>query len=505
MWLMQNAHEEPRQRRRRLDRLHAPVRPRRALLYVGEDRQGGAGAPGGGNEQRRARRANCGSRVSSTRGCCPKPPRISQRISSGAETLMALGGGGVLIEVCGDEPGIDTPSALNVEPGEPLRRLTGGCQCGAVRYRIAAMPAGRESLPLPHVPEGERRPLHGVCAGRAAPISRSRSGALATFRSSDIAERGFCAACGTPLTYRKPWTSDRISVTIGSLDEPPRRRAHPPARRRRGRALALGRARHRQSPARRMAEPNCKSPTSAAASIPIIRLEQRGDVHGRSFHLRPRPHAARARQGRRLAAHRADAATGDGRAEGDQSSAIISKENEIDDVVMGCVDPVGEAGGDIPRMAALAAGLGQGVPGVQINRFCASGPRQRQFRRGAGDVGPARSDDRRRRRIDEPRRHRRQRRRLGRRSLLRDRQLFHAAGHIRRSHRHQIRLFARRRRRLRRAIAEARRRGLGGAALQTIDRPGQGHQRPHAARPRRAHAPFDRHAVAGEPETFVRR
>jgi acetyl-CoA C-acetyltransferase len=49
------------------------------------------------------------------------------------------------------------------------------------------------------------------------------------------------------------------------------------------------------------------------------------------------------------------------------------KENEIDDVVMGCVDPVGEAGGDVPRMAALAAGLGQGVPGVQLNRFCASG------------------------------------------------------------------------------------------------------------------------------------
>ena len=48
-------------------------------------------------------------------------------------------------------------------------------------------------------------------------------------------------------------------------------------------------------------------------------------------------------------------------------------ENEIDDVVMGCVDPVGEAGGDIPRMAALHAGLGQGVAGVQINRFCASG------------------------------------------------------------------------------------------------------------------------------------
>jgi len=46
---------------------------------------------------------------------------------------------------------------------------------------------------------------------------------------------------------------------------------------------------------------------------------------------------------------------------------------ELDDVVLGCVDPVGEAGGDIARAAALVAGLGDHVPGIQINRFCASG------------------------------------------------------------------------------------------------------------------------------------
>ena len=45
----------------------------------------------------------------------------------------------------------------------------------------------------------------------------------------------------------------------------------------------------------------------------------------------------------------------------------------IDDVVLGCVDTVGEAGGDIARAAALLSGFGDGVPGVQINRFCASG------------------------------------------------------------------------------------------------------------------------------------
>jgi len=45
----------------------------------------------------------------------------------------------------------------------------------------------------------------------------------------------------------------------------------------------------------------------------------------------------------------------------------------IEDVVLGCVDPIGEAGGDIARAAALGAGFGKEVPGVQINRFCASG------------------------------------------------------------------------------------------------------------------------------------
>ena len=42
-------------------------------------------------------------------------------------------------------------------------------------------------------------------------------------------------------------------------------------------------------------------------------------------------------------------------------------------MVLGCVDPVGEAGGDIARVAAIMAGFGDEVPGVQINRFCASG------------------------------------------------------------------------------------------------------------------------------------
>lgn len=45
----------------------------------------------------------------------------------------------------------------------------------------------------------------------------------------------------------------------------------------------------------------------------------------------------------------------------------------VDDIVIGCVTPVGEQGADIARTAALAAGWDTDVPGVQVNRFCASG------------------------------------------------------------------------------------------------------------------------------------
>lgn len=46
---------------------------------------------------------------------------------------------------------------------------------------------------------------------------------------------------------------------------------------------------------------------------------------------------------------------------------------EIEDVVFGCVEPVGEQGANVGRMAALRSGYDDRVPGVQLNRFCSSG------------------------------------------------------------------------------------------------------------------------------------
>src|ERR1700757_4319835 len=45
----------------------------------------------------------------------------------------------------------------------------------------------------------------------------------------------------------------------------------------------------------------------------------------------------------------------------------------VDDVILGCVAPIGEQGADIARTAVLSAGWAQTTAGVQINRFCASG------------------------------------------------------------------------------------------------------------------------------------
>ena len=61
-----------------------------------------------------------------------------------------------------------------------------------------------------------------------------------------------------------------------------------------------------------------------------------------------------------------------------QTLAAVRDRNQLDtkaveDVVLGCVSPIGEQGADIARVAVLVAGYDESVPGKQLNRFCASG------------------------------------------------------------------------------------------------------------------------------------
>ncbi len=61
--------------------------------------------------------------------------------------------------------------------------------------------------------------------------------------------------------------------------------------------------------------------------------------------------------------------------------------NEVEDVIFGCVTPVAEQGGNVARTASLAAGLGDAIPGVQINRMCGSGQQAVAFAAGQVRAG----------------------------------------------------------------------------------------------------------------------
>jgi hypothetical protein len=94
--------------------------------------------------------------------------------------------------------------------------MTGGCQCGAVRFR-AATPLGRASICHCRMCQkafgGFYAPLVSLGEGG---IEWTR-GAPSWFQSSNHVRRGFCSACGTPLAYDAP---DGLAIAIGAFDEP---------------------------------------------------------------------------------------------------------------------------------------------------------------------------------------------------------------------------------------------------------------------------------------------
>ena len=96
---------------------------------------------------------------------------------------------------------------------------TGGCLCGAIRYRARVDPmrvvnchcgtcrrtSGAAFMTFVHFPAGE-------FAWTGAEPTR--------YRSSADAERGFCAVCGSTLSMHEAVLPDRVQVSLGSLDRP---------------------------------------------------------------------------------------------------------------------------------------------------------------------------------------------------------------------------------------------------------------------------------------------
>ena len=95
------------------------------------------------------------------------------------------------------------------------RHPTGGCQCGAVRYAITGE-LGRASI-------CHCRMCQKAFGNAFAPLVTARGlawtrGEPKHFRSSNKVKRGFCAECGTPLTYEPDGLTPEIAIC--TLDDP---------------------------------------------------------------------------------------------------------------------------------------------------------------------------------------------------------------------------------------------------------------------------------------------
>jgi hypothetical protein len=93
---------------------------------------------------------------------------------------------------------------------------SGGCQCGSIRFRIKGV---LNDSSICHC-----RMCQKAFGGYFAPLVSTKGaeltwtrGTLKHFQSSNLVKRGFCDACGTPLTYEAP---DIIAIAAGAFDDP---------------------------------------------------------------------------------------------------------------------------------------------------------------------------------------------------------------------------------------------------------------------------------------------
>jgi hypothetical protein len=97
-------------------------------------------------------------------------------------------------------------------------KVTGGCQCGAVRYRVDQ---ALENAHICHCRMCQKASGNYFMPLARAPKARFEvtRGEIGWFHSSDVVRRGFCRDCGTPLIFEVV-ARDSVNVVLGSLDDP---------------------------------------------------------------------------------------------------------------------------------------------------------------------------------------------------------------------------------------------------------------------------------------------
>ncbi|WP_439816277.1 GFA family protein [Zavarzinia sp. CC-PAN008] len=97
--------------------------------------------------------------------------------------------------------------------------LTGGCQCGAIRYRVEGTPLRSGLCTCRMCQKALGGPFLADIVVPTARLTWTR-GRPADYRSSSDAVRSFCASCGTPLGFRYLSQPDERGLTLFSLDDP---------------------------------------------------------------------------------------------------------------------------------------------------------------------------------------------------------------------------------------------------------------------------------------------
>jgi hypothetical protein len=93
---------------------------------------------------------------------------------------------------------------------------TGGCQCGAIRFRVTGTPKDASICHCRMCQKAFGAYYAPLVSVRGAKLEWTR-GERKMFRSSNFVSRGFCADCGTPLTYEAP---DGMAIAAGAFDDP---------------------------------------------------------------------------------------------------------------------------------------------------------------------------------------------------------------------------------------------------------------------------------------------
>ena len=98
--------------------------------------------------------------------------------------------------------------------------LTGGCQCGAIRFALSAAPTKVSICHCRMCQKAAGAPFASFAEIGKSDFAWTR-GKPAAFASSSIAERDFCRDCGTPLSFRRI-DGPRIEIMTGAFDRPDR-------------------------------------------------------------------------------------------------------------------------------------------------------------------------------------------------------------------------------------------------------------------------------------------